>query len=136
MCIRDSWSTTELALFIDGTKVGSINNPKLPGALASNIYIATWAIGQLWLNSLIDDLRISSIARSDAEILANYQSGRPVGFDSYTTYYEPFDGLYDWQVVGVVFQNPRTVSLQVKIEPSKTKVGDQYICLLYTSRCV
>ena len=39
--------------------------------------------------------------KSDAEILANYQSGKPVGFDSYTTYYEPFDGLYDWQVVGV-----------------------------------
>jgi len=78
-------------------------------------------------NGLIDDLRISSIARSDEEILANYQSGKPVGFDSYTTYYEPFDGLYDWQVVGVVFENPHTVSLQVKIEPSKTKVGTQYI---------
>ena len=26
-----------------------------------------------------------------------------------------------------MFQNPRTVSLQVKIEPSKTKVGTQYI---------
>jgi len=26
-----------------------------------------------------------------------------------------------------VFENPHTVSLQVKIEPSKTKIGDQYI---------
>jgi hypothetical protein len=120
-----TWSTLEAKLFIDGVLKGTMSAPYLPSSI-QRVDVGNWA-GAHQLNSLIDDLRISSRARSDAEILANYQSGKPVGFDSYTTYYEPFDGLYDWQVVGVVFENPHTVSLQVKIEPSKTKIGDQYI---------
>jgi len=44
-----------------------------------------------WLNSLIDDLRISSRARSDAEILAAYQSGQPLPVDEWTTYKLDFD---------------------------------------------
>ena len=45
-----------------------------------------------WLNSLIDDLRISSRARTDEEIAAAYQSGEPLAVDQYTTLKLPFDG--------------------------------------------
>lgn len=45
-----------------------------------------------WLNSLIDDLRISSRARTDEEILAAYQSGQPLERDAYTTYLLSFNG--------------------------------------------
>jgi len=40
---------------------------------------------------IIDDLRISSIARSDEEILAAYQSGKPLLADEWTTYKIDFD---------------------------------------------
>ena len=44
------------------------------------------AEGLEMLNQLIDDLRISNRARSDAEILAAYQSGKPLQRDEWTTY--------------------------------------------------
>jgi hypothetical protein len=53
--------------------------------LGSNIY------GTQSLNGLIDDLRISSRARTDEEIAAAYQSGQPLPVDEFTTYKLPFD---------------------------------------------
>lgn len=41
---------------------------------------------------IIDDLRISSIARSDEEILAAYESNQPLPVDQYTTCKLSFDG--------------------------------------------
>jgi hypothetical protein len=43
-------------------------------------------------NGLIDDLRISNIARTDAEILADYNSGAALPVDDYTTAKLNFDG--------------------------------------------
>ena len=62
----------------------------LPSAFASTARIGSWfSIDQF--NSLIDDLRISNKARSDAEILAAYQSGQPAPVDEWTTYKADFD---------------------------------------------
>jgi hypothetical protein len=46
--------------------------------------------GADYINTLIDDLRISSIARTDEEIAAAYQSGQPLP-DEWTTYKLDFD---------------------------------------------
>jgi len=54
--------------------------------LGSNIY------GNQTLNGLIDDLRISSIARTDEEISDAYNSGASLPWDEYTTYKLEFDG--------------------------------------------
>jgi len=44
-----------------------------------------------YLDSLIDDLRISNRARTDAEILSAYQSNQPLPIDENTTYALRFD---------------------------------------------
>ena len=91
--IAARWSSAEIALFIDGQKVGTVQNPYLPTQLASIIGIGYNRVGnQQYCNSLIDDLRISSIARSDEEILAAYQSGQPLQKDEYTTYLLSLNG--------------------------------------------
>jgi hypothetical protein len=87
------WSQAEMALFIDGVKVGSIVNPSLPTSFGDNVIsIGARTDGIDYINSLIDDLRISSIARTDEEILAAYQSGQPLPVDEWTTWKETFNG--------------------------------------------
>ncbi len=87
-----SWSGgNNFKVYMDGALVGgpyTINDP-----------VTSWAGGiayfpgeEMAANGLVDDLRISSIARSDAEILAAYQSNAPVPVDPYTTYKASFDG--------------------------------------------
>lgn len=80
------WGASEFAVYVDGVKKTSISNPTyLPSAVGQNIIIRGA------INTLIDDLRISSIARSDEEILAAYQSGQPLPADEWTTYKLDFD---------------------------------------------
>jgi len=87
------WSSSELALFIDGVKVGYVTNPYLPETLADSIYIGCWAGGTYgWSNTLIDELRISSRARTDEEIAAAYASNQPLPVDEWTTCKMSFDG--------------------------------------------
>ncbi|MGI6221924.1 MAG: phage head spike fiber domain-containing protein [Coriobacteriales bacterium] len=45
-----------------------------------------------WGNALYDDLRISSIARSDEEIKQAYENNQPLVWDEHTTYLMRFDG--------------------------------------------
>ena len=81
------WGASEFAVYVDGVKKASISNPTyLPSAVGQNIIIR----GKT--NTLIDDLRISSRARTDAEILAAYQSGQPLQRDKDTTYLLSFNG--------------------------------------------
>ena len=87
------WSASEMALFIDGVKVGSIANPSLPSSFADTVISIGCRPDDPYdnVNTLIDDLRISSRARSDAEILETYQSGQPAVVDEWTTYKLDFD---------------------------------------------
>ena len=81
------WGASEFAVYVDGVKKASISNPTyLPSAVGQNIIIR----GNT--NTLVDDLRISSRARSDAEILAAYQSNKPLQRDEDTTYLLSFNG--------------------------------------------
>jgi len=98
------WSPTEMALFIDGEKKGSFSNPSLP----TNLGDAKLTIGCRStpsggpstydnVNTIIDDLRISNRARTDAEILSAYQSNQPLPVDAWTTLKADFDGNLDAQ---------------------------------------
>lgn len=74
--IAARWNSSEIALFIDGQKVGTVQNPYLPTQLASIIGIGyNHVANRQYCNTLIDDLRISSRARTDEEIREAYVSG-------------------------------------------------------------
>jgi len=81
------WDSSTVSLFVNGSKVIQINaafaNLQLGDVLAIGSSVANWG-WDYQCNGLIDDLRISSIARSDAEILAAYQSGQPAPVDANT----------------------------------------------------
>jgi hypothetical protein len=91
------WKPAEMVLFIDGVRKATLTNPGLPSVVAAycdigGLYRETGGFGS-HCNSLIDDLRISSRARTDEEILAGYQSGEPLEADADTTYKLDFDGI-------------------------------------------
>lgn len=87
------WSAEESALFIDGVKVASVLNPRLPSVLGSSIYLGTWVGGTCgFINTRIRDFRISSSFRADEEILADYYRGIPFPIDPFTAYKMNFDG--------------------------------------------
>jgi len=88
------WSNNEMSLWIDGVMVGSISNPVLPSRFADNkLYLGNMPnISMSAINTYIDDFRISSIARTDAEIQTLYQSNQPAPKDADTTLKLTFDG--------------------------------------------
>ncbi|MGE5553292.1 MAG: LamG-like jellyroll fold domain-containing protein [Betaproteobacteria bacterium] len=89
--IAGKWSPQGGTIYVNGVAEKSITTaPNI--VLTGTTYIGSNGGTQRWLDGLIDDLRISSIARSDAEILAAYQSGGPLPVDEYTTYKLAFDG--------------------------------------------
>ncbi|WP_424610895.1 LamG domain-containing protein [Caldanaerobacter sp.] len=85
-------ATTTAKMYVDGVVVASNTVAPLPSAFARVAYIGSWINGSYQLNSLIDDLRISNRARTDAEIAAAYASGQALPVDEWTTYLLRFDG--------------------------------------------
>gem|GEM_PF-2254638 len=85
------WSPTGAALFVDGAAV--VADPTPPDlVVADAVYFGSRADGTLQINGLLDDLRLSSRARSDAEIEVAYQRNAPLPWDAWTTYKADFDG--------------------------------------------
>ncbi|TCS80386.1 LamG domain-containing protein [Tepidibacillus fermentans] len=81
-----TWDGQTKKLYLNGQMVAS---KSYTGTF--NITTSSFMIGKS-LNSLIDDLRISRRARTDAEIAAAYASNTPLIADEYTTYKLEFDG--------------------------------------------
>ena len=76
--------------FINGVKVATFTPYNFDvGTIISIGYSYLW--NRYYCNGLIDDLRISNRARTDEEILAAYQSGKPLLADEWTTYKLDFD---------------------------------------------
>ncbi len=85
-----TWSPSGRKLYVNGVLEASntrSNNLGF-GTLAK---IGSWQ-NRGYLNGLIDDLRISSRARTDAEISTAYSSNAPLPVDADTTYKLNFDG--------------------------------------------
>jgi len=91
IALRWSATTGKQALFVNGVKY----EQDLPNGVAT-MFPATVSIVNDY-SAYIDDLRISSIARSDAEILAAYQSGQPAPVSADTILKADFDGNLDAQ---------------------------------------
>lgn len=81
-----SWTPEEAVLAIDDLPKMTIANPKLPSAFWPQAFIGMFSgIATEYLNTAHSDIRTSSIARSDAERIATYQSGKPLTVDEHTT---------------------------------------------------
>lgn len=94
-------------IYVDGIKVKEANITLAQTTGNGNFYIGRSIVATEYWNGLIDDLRISSIARSDDEIAAAESSGRRLDYDIYSTYKLNFDGdlslavrQYPWVPLG------------------------------------
>ncbi len=85
------WSAARFSLFIDGIEVAYATNHYLPTEFASVAYVGGEQSGN-FLNTFHDSIRISSCARTDEEIIAAYQSNKPLQRDEHTTYLLSFNG--------------------------------------------
>jgi hypothetical protein len=95
--IVGAYSPERSSVWLDDTKGTNILNPSLAAALWPTTSIGysnsvNGASAIFYTDTVLDDLRISNVARSDAEILAAYQSGQPLPVDKYTTYKLNLDG--------------------------------------------
>ncbi len=87
-----SWKPGRIAFLVNGSLVGEVATTWNVTEAFTACYIGSGESGTVQSNSLIDDLRISSRARTDAETAAACQSGVPLPFDDATTYLLRFDG--------------------------------------------
>lgn len=88
IALRWSATTGKQALFINGVKY----EKDLPNGVATSFPSTVSVVNNY--SAYIDDLRISNRARTDAEILAAYQSNEPLPYDAYTTWLSRFDNNY------------------------------------------
>jgi hypothetical protein len=92
------WTATEVKLLIDGVVAGTIANPALPSVFAQDAYVGSYDGSKDFLNTLHDDIRVSNIARADADDLTDYQADQPLPTDQYTIYKQSFDSPNDMYV--------------------------------------
>lgn len=73
--IAASWNSTELKLYVDGSVVAQSNvGYAPPNITATDFYIGSNAGSQHWTGR-IDELRISNVVRTDAEIAESHLNG-------------------------------------------------------------
>jgi len=129
------WSVSELALFIDGVKVGSVNNPYLPSAMNTNFSIGKWLLDAYgWVNTYIDDLALYNRALSDSEVQAIYSSNQPAPITENTTYALRFDGGLNFGRGGYYISpeyDLSTVGNYVKHRVYWQEDADKEECLVY-----
>lgn len=78
--------------YLNGVPKGSVASTYLPSAFASTMYIGSWDGSNLPVNSPISNFRVRNQMRSDAEVLAEFNSGLPLTVDDATTYLTSCDG--------------------------------------------
>lgn len=86
------WDESSADIFLDGALAGTItlDNP-IDFSGVDRLYIGCSAEGNKQWNGTIDDLRISSVARSDSEIADIANSDEPAPADQYTDFKANFD---------------------------------------------
>lgn len=89
------WTATEAKLLIDGVTAGIIAAPALPSAFANEAFIGSYDGQKDFLNTLHDDIRVSSISRADEDDLADFTADQPLPTDQYTIHKQSFDAPND-----------------------------------------
>jgi len=134
------WTTANtFYVYVNGTPYG-------PYTIADPI--TSWAGGTMWLgsgssnsypNALYDDLRISSRARTDQEILDAYNSNQPLQTDKDTTYKLDMDGdiyIYDnsFSLIDTIALNNATRNIRASFYDTSNlwvlAKGDTFVELL------
>jgi len=113
-----TWSPSGRKLYVNGVLEASNTRSNNLG-FATLAKIGSW-YSRSYLNGLIDDLRISSRARTDEEIAAAYASNQPLPVDEWTTCKMSFDGNLIYFAHNP-FNNKILVSSNYKPEWSKIK---------------
>jgi hypothetical protein len=126
IAVRWSFADETYAIFVNGVKesekaLSETYKPSVAGVTAIGYHPN---IAGRHCNSAISDLRISSRARTDEEILAAYQSGEPLPVGEHTTY-KMAGG--PWESVGAVFPCSARRSMQIRLTLARTGFGDQYL---------
>jgi len=80
-----------LSLIVNDEEACYIENPELPTEFGSYLFIGTDRNDNNAINTIVDELRIDNIARTDAEIADWYNANKPLIPDEYTTYLSHFD---------------------------------------------
>src|SRR5690606_35896087 len=86
------WNEATLHVFLDGESVATfpLDNP-LNFEAGDRLFIGCSEAGKQW-NGLLDDLRVSFVARSDEEIAAALASGKQAEADGRTDFKAALDG--------------------------------------------
>lgn len=97
--------TTTARAYVDGVRIGETVTAPVVDTFANAsggvMWLGRWIAASNHLNTLIDGLRISSRARTDAELLAG--TGKPLTADPDTTALLTFDNTLSWQTLGSTF---------------------------------
>lgn len=89
--ITVTWGSFGNKLYIDGV-LDTSSDVLVPSNLGSDFYVGSYWWAGYESNSIIDELRIDTIARTDEEIAEWYNANEPPTPDEYTTYLSHFDG--------------------------------------------
>jgi hypothetical protein len=108
--------SSTMRLFVNGVQFGSVAYVEPVGVLPANIYIGSLG-GNYRANGLIDDLRISNIARDGAEILDSYNTGAALPIDAHTTAKMALDGTLEIYARPVIFAGTIEAPEQIETDP-------------------
>lgn len=115
IALRWSAITGKQALFINGVKY----EKDLPNGVATSFPSTVSVVNNY--SAYIDDLRISSRARTDEEILAAYQSNAPLVVDKWTTYKLNFDDNLNFEQGAYTSSTLENIYTEYDIINSTTK---------------
>jgi hypothetical protein len=126
------WSSTELSLWLDGSKIGFVNNPYLITTLQSTFNIGSYQNGAENWNNLIDSVDIFGESLTDAEMAAYTTSGTiltekhtyKLDFNSQNLTYQG-TGVYNtgWLDAGINCNNSPWVKLEKQdVVPSGSSI--------------
>jgi hypothetical protein len=87
-----AWGNGATDLCVDGQPLGRITKTPAVGGLFLPASLGCTDVGAYHANTLFDDIRFSSKARTAEEIAALYNSGKPAPWDEHTTYLWRADG--------------------------------------------
>lgn len=119
--ISITWGAFGTRLYFNGVLGGS-SETAIIDDFGATLHIGGFRSANYEANSYLADLRISSRARTDEEILTAYQSGKPLPVDEWTTY-KMAGG--PWESVGAVFPRPAWPALQARLTLTKTDTAAQ-----------
>ncbi len=90
-----SWGSNGMRFYLDGKMTSKNSSTEGPGILSGDLVVGShaWPVAmQKMSNTIIDELRVSKIQRTDSEIAALANSKNPLQSDANTLAFAHFDG--------------------------------------------